>query len=44
MSYENKLKETALDNLFEAILALKSLGDCYAFFEDLCTVSELKSM
>ncbi len=44
MSCENKLKEAALDNLFEAILALKSLRDCYAFFEDLCTVSELKSM
>ncbi|MCQ2559562.1 MAG: YerC/YecD family TrpR-related protein [Clostridia bacterium] len=33
-----------MDNLCEAILALKSLGDCYAFCEDLCTVSELKSM
>ena len=30
--------------LFEAILALKDQEECRAFFQDLCTVSELKAM
>lgn len=33
-----------LDDLYEAILALESPEECYAFFEDLCTVLELKSI
>ena len=33
-----------LDELFEAILSLEDLDECYNFFEDLCTVSELKEM
>ena len=35
--------ETA-DRLFDAILALKDREECYRFFEDLCTSSELKAM
>ena len=30
--------------LFEAVLALKSQEECRAFFQDLCTVSELRAM
>ena len=30
--------------LFEAILSLKSVEECYAFFQDLCTVAELRAM
>ena len=30
--------------LYEALLTLKTPEECYAFFEDLCTVSELRSM
>lgn len=30
--------------LFEAILTLKSPEECRAFFQDLCTVAELKAM
>ncbi|MCC8169174.1 MAG: YerC/YecD family TrpR-related protein [Oscillospiraceae bacterium] len=33
-----------LNTLFNAILSLETLDECYSFFEDLCTVSELKSM
>lgn len=33
-----------LDNLFKAILELRTVDECYSFFEDLCTISELKSM
>lgn len=32
------------DKLFEAILSLKSTEECYDFFEDLCTVPELKAL
>ena len=30
--------------LYKAILQLQSEEECYAFFEDLCTISELRSM
>jgi TrpR-related protein YerC/YecD len=39
-----KIKIDAVDHLFEAILTLKSLEECYAFFEDVCTVNELLSL
>ncbi|QRN85453.1 hypothetical protein JR334_10980 [Clostridia bacterium] len=44
MSYESRFKDPMIDELFQAILALESEEDCYRFFEDLCTVSELHSM
>lgn len=39
-----KLKEYGIDQLFEAILSLKNKEECYLFFDDLCTVNELKSL
>ena len=39
-----KLKSEPVDNLFDAILTLESREECYAFFEDLCTVNELLSL
>lgn len=30
-----------IDTLFEAILSLKNVDECYLFFEDACTVKEL---
>lgn len=39
-----KMKSEHLDALFEAVLQLKSVDECYSFFTDLCTVSELKSL
>ncbi len=39
-----KIKNDAVDSLFDAILCLKSRSECYSFFEDLCTVNELLSM
>lgn len=33
-----------MDFLFNAILKLESLDDCYRFFEDLCTINELQAM
>ncbi len=31
-------------NLYNTILELKGLDECYRFFQDLCTVSELRAM
>lgn len=40
----SKLKEDGIEFLFEAVLKLKTMEECYSFFEDLCTVPELKAM
>ncbi|MBQ2603183.1 MAG: TrpR-like protein [Oscillospiraceae bacterium] len=32
------------DEMYEAILTLKTLEECKQFFEDLCSVSELSAM
>lgn len=40
----SKLKDEEMDNLFHAILSLKSVDECYDFFEDLCTIAELRAM
>lgn len=39
-----KLHDKNVDFLFEVILSLESPDECYKFFEDLCTVPELKAM
>lgn len=40
----NKIHDENMDRLFEAILKLGSVEECYDFFTDLCTVSELRAM
>ena len=32
------------DRLFEAVLSLKDVGECYDFFEDICTINEIRDM
>lgn len=39
-----KLKSKGIEQLFEAILTLETIEECYAFFEDLCTVNEIQSL
>ena len=39
-----KLQDPQIDELFRAILALENLDECYCFFEDLCTTTEIKAM
>ena len=34
----------AVDKLFEAILNLGSVDECYNFFEDICTIKEIQDM
>lgn len=36
-----KIKSAEMDTLFQAILTLKNIEECYAFFEDICTINEL---
>lgn len=40
----SKIRDKWTDELFNAILLLKSTEECYNFFEDICTVSEIKAM
>ncbi len=35
------IRDENLDKLFEAILKLETVDECYALFADLCTVNEL---
>ena len=37
-------KKEKNDRLYKAILTLDTEEECYNFFQDLCTVSELRSM
>lgn len=38
------LHSESLDRLFSTILCLHTVDECYAFFEDLCTVKEMKDL
>lgn len=44
MSINEKLQSPLHDQLFEAILGLETVEDCYEFFEDLCTINEMNSL
>ena len=37
----DKLHTKDVDALFEAILTLETLDECYKFFEDACTIKEI---
>lgn len=40
----DKLHDENIDFLFQAVLTLESVEECYRFFDDLCTMPELKAM
>lgn len=40
----SKIKSDNMDFLFQCILSLQSMEECYDFFEDLCTVNELQAI
>lgn len=44
MKGQSKFKDENLDMLFCGIMKLKTLDECYDFFEDLCTIPELREM
>lgn len=39
----NMRRNEGADELFQAILSLETVDECYDFFDDLCTVPEMKS-
>ncbi|MEZ3422002.1 MAG: TrpR-like protein, YerC/YecD [Eubacterium sp.] len=39
-----KRDDQNLEFLFKAVLKLEDIDECYDFFEDLCTVQELRSL
>ncbi|WP_286904793.1 YerC/YecD family TrpR-related protein [Clostridium sp. UBA1652] len=43
-TYKSNLKSKEMDYLMEAILSLKDKEDCYRFFEDICTINEIKAI
>jgi len=44
MSYKAKFHSEEIEQLFEAILKLEDVEECYKFFEDLCTIKEIQSL
>ena len=42
--FESKVRSEQTDLLMEAVLRLESVEDAYRFFEDICTIPELKSI
>ncbi len=44
MAEKQYTRDDKSDQLFKAILGLQSVDECYAFFEDLCTMKELADM
>ncbi|MCI8342417.1 MAG: hypothetical protein HFE62_04315 [Firmicutes bacterium] len=39
-----KIKSPIADKLFECILAMETVEECYRLFEDLCTVHEINAI
>ena len=39
-----KLQARNIDTLFEAILSLETVEECYRFFEDICTIKEFMAL
>lgn len=40
----DKLRGEQLDQLFDAILSLKTREECYQFFDDIATMNEIQSL
>lgn len=39
-----KIKTELIDRLFQSILCMNTVEECYQLFEDLCTVNELQAI
>ena len=42
--FEPKVKNAQTELLMQAVLALETTEDAYRFFEDICTIAEVKSI
>ena len=38
------IRNESTDGLFQAILSLQDMDECYTFFEDVCTINETQSL
>ena len=43
IQYESKLQGTEMDFLCDAFLCLETREECYRFFDDICTINEIKA-
>ena len=41
---QSKIQSPETDALFQAVLSLKTTEDCYRFFEDICTIKEIRDI
>lgn len=39
-----KIKNELTDNLFQCVLCMESVEECYQLFEDLCTIHEIQAI
>lgn len=39
-----KFRSESVDRLFQTILNLKTLDECYEYFDDICTIKEIQDM
>ena len=44
MGFEPKFRNAFTDELFEAILLLENMDECYRFFNDICTIKEIQTL
>ncbi|MCF6465421.1 YerC/YecD family TrpR-related protein [Clostridium sp. Cult2] len=44
VGYNSKIRSEQVDNLFQAVLKLETIEECYRFFEDICTIKEIQSI
>lgn len=44
MAVNEKLRDHLHDQLFAAVLELQSIDECYEFFEDICTIQEMRAI
>lgn len=42
--YRSRFANDDVDELFESMLELETVEECYRFFEDLCTIKEVLDM
>lgn len=42
--YQSKLESKEMDFLCDAFLCLETREECYRFFEDICTINEIKAL
>ena len=40
----SKLRSEGMDFFFNTVLQLENIDECYAFFEDICTIKEIQSI